>query len=479
MEQRQIISHTLLSLMLLTSGSLYSCSRQDSAPKVSTPSPSEAKINPLKTSLGEVQKQLKLVETSLDSINSGLHTFVKTKKGGRDIDFETIKSQWQNFKDKWEITKGQLDSQNEVKSKLPSLNHLEDKIKSFDTTIRLLNTDIISRNKNKILLLQKNLQIPSANLVSPGTFGSLTQQTLEIKTKSDITEIELGLLQIEKVIGQWQQIQPTKPINSPPTEKKDNPIINALLPLTIMLALGELGFIIYLLKRKKANTDTDINTYSEKESPKLSPHERDMLPVLETENKQLRSELSQSKQQIRELESEKTALIQKNSLRESSNKDIQKYQESLTVRQIDPNPKPPLDPYPIDLVFELPPTDLDKNEQKLIEDYNNNEIKGRYGELIGVSPVSNFIELSRGGEKPILTKQSPSKYWIIRDKYLVPQYSALDTSAMASVQILFDCPGYQQEVSGAKEFTLQRTGKVQKVGDSWELGEKGVLDYSK
>ena len=128
MKQQQIISHTLLSLMLLTSGSIYGCSRQDSPPKVSTPSPSEAKIDGLKTSLGELQKQLKLVETSLDSINSGLDKFVETKKDGRDIDFETIKSQWQDFKNKWKRTKGQLDSQNEIESKLPSLNFLEDKM---------------------------------------------------------------------------------------------------------------------------------------------------------------------------------------------------------------------------------------------------------------------------------------------------------------------------------------------------------------
>jgi hypothetical protein len=81
------------------------------------------------------------------------------------------------------------------------------------------------------------------------------------------------------------------------------------------------------------------------------------------------------------------------------------------------------------------------------------------------------------GEKPILIEQSPSKYWIILDKYLVPQYSALDNSAMASVQKLFDCDGLEKEVSKANEFTLQRTGKVKKTADGWELVEKGVLDY--
>jgi hypothetical protein len=144
-------------------------------------------------------------------------------------------------------------------------------------------------------------------------------------------------------------------------------------------------------------------------------------------------------------------------------------------------PQPP--PITEDLEFgsHLSTIATDKNEQQLIKDYNKNDIKGRYGELIEVSSVSGSIESSRGGsgDKPILTKQSPSKYWIIQDKYLVPQYFALDKNAMASVQNLFDCPGYQQEVSGAKDFTLQRTGKVQKVGDSWELVEKGVLDYNK
>jgi WD40 repeat protein len=40
--------------------------------EINDQTPSEAKIDPLKTSLGQVQKQLELVETSLVSINSGL-----------------------------------------------------------------------------------------------------------------------------------------------------------------------------------------------------------------------------------------------------------------------------------------------------------------------------------------------------------------------------------------------------------------------
>jgi hypothetical protein len=49
-------------------------------------------------------------------MNSELGKFVK--EGGSDIDFGTIKSQWQYFKDKWEITKDQLNSQNECKNYL-------------------------------------------------------------------------------------------------------------------------------------------------------------------------------------------------------------------------------------------------------------------------------------------------------------------------------------------------------------------------
>ena len=485
MKQQQIISHALLSLMLLTSGSIYGCRRQDSppTPTASAPSPPEAKIDPLKTSLGEAQKQLKLVKTYLDTMNSGLGKFVT--EGGSDIDFGTIKSQWQDFKKKWEITKGQLDSQNEVKSKLSSLNLLEDKIKSFDTTIGLLNTDIISQSKDKIKLLQKNLEMLLDSSAS-GKFGSLTQQILELKTKSDITEIELGLLQIEQAIGPSQQKQPTNPITPPP--RKNNPIMNALLPLTVLLALGELGFIIYLLKRKKANTDTDIDTYSEKESPKLSAYERDMLPVLENENKQLRSKLSQFERQLRELESEKTALTQKNSLLENSNKNIQK-----PFLDIQPPKYPPEDrrtrentapPKHAAMIHRVNIT----TEDDLIAYYNSNpKVLEDSIEIVTASEES--IQFKRiGGDMQIIFKNSRSgNYWllpqpIIRDGYtyycLVPKAQlVVNQHNYNTIRDIFNCTDYENRSSS--KFRLKYAASVQKNQQgSWELIAPGEIVFS-
>ena len=191
-------------------------------------------------------------------------------------------------------------------------------------------------------------------------------------------------------------------------------------------------------------------------------------------NQQLEKKIEKIGQTLAQLQEEIKKINEKQVTPEKPTKDIKRYEIQEIVI-----PQPP--PITEDFESHLYTIATDKNEQQLIEDYNNDDIKGRYGELIEVSAGISSIELSRGGggEKPILTKQSPSKYWIIRDKYLVPQYLALHKGDMASVQELFDCPGYQQEVSGAKDFTLQRTGKVQKVGDSWELLEKGVLDYNR
>jgi len=484
MKQQQIISHALLSLILLTSGSIYGCRRQDSppTPTASAPSPPEAKIDDFKTSLGEAQKQLKLVE--LDTMNSGLGKFVK--EGGSDIDFATIKSQWQDFKKKWEITKGQLDNQNEVKSKLSSLNLLEDKIKSFDTTIGLLNTDIISQGKNRIKLLQENLKMPLDSSNS-GNFGKLTQQILELKTKSDITEIELGLLQIEQAIVPSQQTQPTKPITPTPTE--NNPIMNALLPLTVLLALGELGFIIYLLKRKKANTDTDIEMYSEKESPKLSPYERDMLPVLETENKQLRSKLSEFERQIRELESEKTALTQKNSLLESSNKDIQKPYLDIPTQKYPSENRPTREntapPKYAAMIHRVNIT----TEDELITYYNSNpKVLEDSIEIVTASEES--IQFKRiGGNTQIIFKNSRSgNYWllpqpIIRDGYkyycLVPKAElVVNQHNYNTIRDIFHCTDYGNR-SSSKKFRLSCAASVQKNQQgSWELIAPGEIVFS-
>ena len=192
-------------------------------------------------------------------------------------------------------------------------------------------------------------------------------------------------------------------------------------------------------------------------------------------NQQLEKKIEEIGRTLAQLQEEIKKINEKQVTPEQPTKDIQRYgiQEEVGIPEW-PEVEVGIPEWP-------PVYPKDKNEQQLIEDYNKNNIKGRYGQLTEVSAVSGSIESTRGGsgDKPILTEQSPSKYWIIQDKYLVPQYLALDKSAMASVQNLFDCPGYQQGVSMAKDFTLQRTGKVQKVGDSWELVEKGVLDYNR
>jgi len=335
MKQRQIISHTLLSLMLLTSGSIYSCSRQDSPPKVSTPSPSEAKIDPFKTSLAETQKQLKLVQTRLDFLSF---------------------------------------------------------ISSYTCILALVN---------------------------------------------------LGLI-----------------------------------------------IIIYLLltrkRKKKVNTDTD--TYSEKESPKLSAYERDTLPVLETENKQLRSELSRSKEQIKELESEKTALTQKNSLLESSNKDIQKSYSDIQTQKYALENRPTREntapPKYAAMIHRVNIT----TEEDLIAYYNSNpKVLEDSIEIVTASEES--IQFKRiGGDKQIIFEHSRSgNYWllwqpIIRDGYkcycLVPKAELIvNQHNYNTIRDIFHCTDYENRSSS--KFCLKYAASVHKNQQgSWELIAPGEIVFS-
>ncbi|GBF78796.1 hypothetical protein [Aphanothece sacrum] len=125
----------------------------------------------------------------------------------------------------------------------------------------------------------------------------------------------------------------------------------------------------------------------------------------------------------------------------------------------------------------------DKNQEKLVEIYNNNKLKDTYKELISVSMEPNSIETSRtgSGKKPILTEQSPSKYCIVSingDLYLVPKKDALNTNDMTSVQVLFECEGYKKDVSNPKNFQLVKPGKVSEGNGHWVLEERGVLTHS-
>jgi hypothetical protein len=242
------------------------------------------------------------------------------------------------------------------------------------------------------------------------------------------------------------------------------------------------NIVRHIMEELKANRST-IETILKDFQANRSNMELGLLKLLENQNLAI-NELARTNQQLQEI-GQTIAQVQKEI--KNTNKEQVTLKES--TKDTKPGQSEEVGTHPEQTIEKSPesespstPIATDKNEQQLIEDYNNNDIKGSYGELIEVSVLIDSIKSIRGGsgEKPILTKQSPSKYWIIRDKYLVPKYDKLDNSAMGSVvRYLFDCLGYQQEVSNANQFTLKRTGKVQKVGDSWELVEKGVLDYNR
>jgi hypothetical protein len=137
-------------------------------------------------------------------------------------------------------------------------------------------------------------------------------------------------------------------------------------------------------------------------------------------------------------------------------------------------PVPPVPPVPIP---------NDQNQQELVVIYNDNKLQSKYENLIAVSTEPTSIETSRtgSGKKPILTQQSPSKYWIVSisgNLYLVPKEDALNTNDMTSVEVLFECVGYKKDVSNPKDFQLVKAGKVSGGNEQWVLEEAGVLKYS-
>jgi hypothetical protein len=159
---------------------------------------------------------------------------------------------------------------------------------------------------------------------------------------------------------------------------------------------------------------------------------------------------------------------------------IEKINELIAITP-PPPPNPIIEPTPEPTPPETIPQVDDTTELELIQAYRNGTILTEYPNLEKVSVDDKMVEDIRGGSanKIILTKQDSSRYWIISNKYLVPQHNNLNNMVMPTVQKLFDCPDYESSKSNPNSFTLVKTAKVTRLGaDSWQLEEKGFLDYS-
>jgi hypothetical protein len=124
------------------------------------------------------------------------------------------------------------------------------------------------------------------------------------------------------------------------------------------------------------------------------------------------------------------------------------------------------------------PEPEDEHERNLIEGYNNNMMGNYQTNPASLSPKTTG-EIRGGNEQQIeLTKQKSNIFQIIDGKYLVPERNAVNSNNIGTVQQLFVCYGYNDDISEPKKFILRKPAEVTPLGeDRWKLKDQGFLDY--
>ncbi|HBE21494.1 MAG TPA: hypothetical protein DEG17_09600 [Cyanobacteria bacterium UBA11149] len=126
---------------------------------------------------------------------------------------------------------------------------------------------------------------------------------------------------------------------------------------------------------------------------------------------------------------------------------------------------------------------LNSEETNLVKLYEKqrNQLSG-YTTEVSETEESIGERLSGNNQAAVLEQSRKGNYWIINGKehkYLVPQKDNLkiNTFNYETVEALFECRGYEANISS--DFKLIKPGKVRltSTGDKWQLIERGVLQF--
>lgn len=298
------------------------------------------------------------------------------------------------------------------------------------------------------------------------------------------------------------QNQKEAPAENSSSTKKDNPIGLLITMFIIGVGAGAVGafFIIQKINQKEEkpanNTggngnmnplttqsqNTEIQNLRNELYAQLNKSLDDMVAskVQEIKGEIQESTNSNKLQQITSLESRildlEDELKQLKQLK-------QNYSPALTTNNPDstePNSPHILEPPAETLPALLPASTNITEVNTIVNIYNQNPVN--LPSDIEVSEIKETIENRRLGhsQQPVLQKvrRNQGNYLIInvyRTDLLVPKINLKVTEyVFSTLNILFDCDNYSDDYT---KFTLIKPAEVTKLGENWELKEKGKLEF--
>ncbi len=126
---------------------------------------------------------------------------------------------------------------------------------------------------------------------------------------------------------------------------------------------------------------------------------------------------------------------------------------------------------------------LTEEEKSIVENYNARKDLSQWTTSVSTTKDSELSARAGSGKLAVLTEDTMGTYWLVTGQqglYLVLNYNKkLNALQMDSVGELFELRNYPQKNNDPNQFKLLKPGKVSISSDNktWELGEKGVLDF--
>jgi cell division protein FtsB len=468
MKQHQIICQVFLLITL----ALYGCQGTEELP--SKPEPNNqplSQVETLKTSLGEAQKQLEVVETSLLALNASLKDHNQGEIDKTTINFTEAQKAWAEFPQKWQTLENEMKNFEQVDKN--KITPAEKTIESLDKTIKLLEPKLLS-DVNAIKALQTNLEIPLTQ-DSLGNFSGVTQRVLELKTADEIKSVKLALQDVENALAQL----PQEIINNP-DNNTGNPTIFVFPFILGLLGLWVAMILRYRRKRDKYK-DIDLNN---------SDNSWDMIRSLEEEIHQLKAEVNDLNTEIQHLSNENRSLKPKTQSNLSispmlslpaSSPSLPSAETSHVYTKSHPDTSTSSSSTAIPTVKIFTPQDLAK--------YYNQNPRILESNLEILTPTEESIQDTRNGRNvPIVLRISRSgNYWLYLQKMshdgkvcycLVPKARlVINTPTYETLKYIFNCEGYRQKNSD--NFILKSPASViQDQRGNWELITLGHLVFT-
>ncbi len=127
---------------------------------------------------------------------------------------------------------------------------------------------------------------------------------------------------------------------------------------------------------------------------------------------------------------------------------------------------------------------LTEEEKSVLHNYNVRTDLSQWTTSVSTTKDSELSARAGSGKLTVLTEDTMGTYWLVTEReglYLVLNHTKkLNSLQMDSVGELFELRNYPQKNNDPNHFKLLKPGKLSVGSDSktWELIEKGVLDFS-